>query len=59
MNIDNKKSLADLSGVDWGEPPKSENSLLVRRYELRRMPLRQWGLSDIQRFLEIDFKTDY
>ncbi len=51
--IDFKKSLAELSGVDWGPPPVNGGSLMQQRHILRRRPLVEWSHGELIAFLGI------
>ena len=51
--IDTSKSLAQLTGNDWGDPPESARSLVRERHETRRKPLRDLSSAEIVRFLDM------
>ena len=52
-SIDVTKSLAEITGVDWGPPPINGGSLMQERHILRRRPLVQWSHAELIRFLTI------
>ncbi len=52
-DTDTSKSLAELSGVDWGPPPPRARELVRERHELRRKPIRDWSDEHLQRFLDM------
>ncbi len=56
--IDTSKSLAELSGVDWGPPPAAGSLLLRERHELRRRPIAHFTHAELIRFLEMGFEGD-
>ena len=58
MKIDTSKSLAELSGVDWGPPPAAGSLLVQERHELRRRPIVQLTHAELIRFLDMDFEGD-
>jgi hypothetical protein len=39
--IDTSKSLAELTGVDWGLAPADAGTLVRERHEIRRTPIRK------------------
>jgi hypothetical protein len=47
------KSLAELSGVDWGPPPRGASLLVQERHALRRKPIRDLYTEDLRRLLDI------
>jgi len=49
--IDGSKSLAELTGVDWGPPPPDARLLVQERHETRRTPLAVWTSRELIRFL--------
>lgn len=51
--MDLSKSLAELSGVDWGPPPYGARELVRERHELRRKPIQDWSDEQLQRFLDM------
>lgn len=51
--IDSSKSLAELTGVDWGVAPAGVGSLIQERHELRRTPIRDLSDKLIARLLDI------
>lgn len=52
--IDLSKSLAELTGIDWGPPPPEVGTLIRERHEIRRTPLRDVSDAAIIRFLEMN-----
>jgi hypothetical protein len=46
MNSQDSKTLQELDGVDWGEPPY-QSSLVVNCHRLRRVPLRDFRIEDL------------
>jgi hypothetical protein len=50
---DTSKSLAELSGVDWGPPPAGASELARERHELRRRPIRDLSTEELRRFLDM------
>jgi hypothetical protein len=51
--IDTSKSLAELTGIDWGAAPAEVGTLVRERHELRRTPLRDWSHAAVVRFLDM------
>jgi hypothetical protein len=51
--IDTSKSLAELTGVDWGAAPEGVATLVRERHEIRRTPLRELPEEAIVRFLDM------
>jgi hypothetical protein len=51
--IDTSKSLAELTGVDWGLPPSGASTLVRERHEMRRKPLGQLSPDQIRRLLDM------
>lgn len=51
-------SLAELTGVDWGDTPKDVSTSVRERFEFRRTPLQQLSIEGIERLLAIDFQDD-
>lgn len=51
--IDTSKSLAQLTGIDWGEPPAGVGTLMRERHEIRRTPIRDLPNKAIVRFLDM------
>ena len=51
--IDSSKSLAELTGVDWGLPPLGANTLVRERHELRRKPLGQLSPDQVRQLLDM------
>jgi hypothetical protein len=56
--IDTSKSLADLTGVDWGAAPVEAGTLVRERHEIRRTPLRALPHAAIVRFLDMGSDAD-
>ena len=56
--IDTSKSLAELSGVDWGPPPAGASILVQERHEIRRRPLVRLTQAELIRFLDMNFESD-
>ena len=56
--IDTSKSLAELTGIDWGEAPAGVGTLIRERHEIRRTPLRDLNDKAIVRFLDMGSDTD-
>jgi hypothetical protein len=51
--IDTSKSLAELTGIDWGVAPADAGTLVRERHEIRRTPVRDLPHSAIIRFLDM------
>lgn len=58
MDTDQTKSLAQLTGIDWGPAPEAVGSLVRDRYEFRRTPLGTLSLPALRRLLSLDFQQD-
>ncbi len=58
MFIDKSKSLAEITGIDWGEPPESASFRLKERYECRRCQLKALNLYGLNLLLELEFEND-
>ena len=58
MRIDATKSLAELSGTDWGAPPPQSTFRLRERHEARRCALKKLDFAGIRLLIEIDFERD-
>ena|SRR2546426_3418525 len=58
ITIDTSKSIAELSGVDWGPPPAAASILVQERHELRRRPITRLSHAELIRFLDMDFAGD-
>ena len=57
-DIDTAKSLAELSGVDWGQPPVGASELVRERHELRRRPIRDLSVEQLRRFMDMGCDAD-
>lgn len=57
MHIDASKSLAELTGVDWGPPPQQASSLVQERYVWHRMPLAALPAQALIRFIKCGIDT--
>lgn len=53
LTIDTSKSLAELTGVDWGVAPADAGTLVRERHEIRRTPIRELPNAAIVRFLDM------
>ncbi|HTH46000.1 MAG TPA: hypothetical protein VMB21_00685 [Candidatus Limnocylindria bacterium] len=53
MEIDVTKTLAEITGIDWGPPPDGASSLIQERHSLRRLPIAQLSNPGIVRFLDM------
>ena len=51
--IDTSKSLAELTGIDWGAAPADAGTLVRERHEIRRTPICQLADDAIVRFLDM------
>jgi hypothetical protein len=58
MNSEETKSLAQLTGIDWGTAPESVGSLARDRHELRQTPLGGLSIPALKRLLSLDFQDD-
>jgi len=56
--IDTSKSLAQLTGVDWGPAPADARELVRERHEVRRTPIRELPDTTIVRFLQMGSDAD-
>ena len=52
------KSLADLTGIDWGPPPPGASVLVKERHELRRKPIRELSVEEIRRLLDMGCEAE-
>jgi CDI immunity proteins len=50
IDFDLGRSLQDLEGVDWGEP-NYESSLVIECHRLRRLPLKDFKVENLQRMI--------
>src|SRR4051812_42220890 len=50
-HIDSRKTLAELTGADWGPPPPDARIAVVERHEARRNRLADWTTRELVRFL--------
>jgi hypothetical protein len=58
MDTDATKSLAQLTGIDWGAAPDSAGSLVRDRHEYRQTPLGSLSIPALRRLLSLDFQDD-
>ena len=58
MDTDETKSLAQLTGIDWGTAPEGAGSLVRDRHEFRRTPLGSLSIPALKRPLSLDFQDD-
>jgi len=49
--VDTRKTLAELTGVDWGSPPDDDRVAIVERHVARRKRLADWTTRELVRFL--------
>jgi len=56
--IDTSKSLAELTGVDWGVAPAEAGTLVRERHEIRRTSIRDLPHTAIVRFLDMGSDAD-
>jgi len=56
--IDTSKSLAELTGIDWGAAPAEVGTLVRERHEIRRTPIRDLSPAAIVRFLDMGSDPD-
>jgi hypothetical protein len=49
--VDTRKTLAELTGVDWGPPPPEDRVAIVERHVTRRKRLADWTTRELVRFL--------
>lgn len=57
-DIDKSKSLAELTGIDWGVAPDDAGTLVRERHEIRRTPVGDLPDAAIVRFLDMGSDTD-
>lgn len=57
-NIDVSKSLAELTGIDWGAAPAGAGTLVRERHHIRRTPIRELPDAAIVRFLDMGSDVD-
>ena len=50
IDFDLGRSLQDLEGLDWGEP-NYESSLVIECHRLRRLPLNEFNVENLQRMI--------
>lgn len=50
IDFDMGRSLQELEGVDWGEP-NYESSLVIECHRLRRVPLKEFDVENLQRMI--------
>ncbi|MDB6174096.1 MAG: hypothetical protein JWL59_3407 [Chthoniobacteraceae bacterium] len=58
MGPDVTKSLAQLTGVDWGMAPEKASSLVRDRHEFRQTPMGSLSIPALTRLLALDFQGD-
>ncbi len=58
MKTDKTKSIAELTGDDWGSTPSAASFRLRERYEIRRKQLVELSIPEIKLLLEIDYQND-
>lgn len=56
--IDTSKSLAELTGIDWGVAPADAGTLVRERHEIRRTPIRDLPHVAVVRFLDMGSDAD-
>ena len=56
--IDTSKSLAELTGVDWGVAPADAGTLVRERHEIRRTSIQNLPHAAIVRFLDMGSDVD-
>jgi hypothetical protein len=56
--FDTNRSLQDLEGSDWGEPPAS-SYLVTTCYRLRRTPIREFSVEDLRIMIGQEIGLDY
>jgi hypothetical protein len=56
--IDTSKSLAELTGIDWGSAPAEAGTLVRERHQLRRTPIHDLPHDAIVRFLDMGSDAD-
>src|SRR5689334_1688090 len=57
--IDTSKSLAELTGTDWGAAPSAARELVRERHELHRTPVRDLTDESIARLLDMGVGTEF
>jgi hypothetical protein len=55
---DTSKSLAELTGVDWGLAPADAGTLVRERHEIHRTPIRDLPHAALVRFLDMGSDAD-
>jgi hypothetical protein len=58
MNSQDSKTLQELDGVDWGEPPY-QSSLVVNCHRLRRVPLRDFRVEDLDLMIRQEISLNW
>jgi hypothetical protein len=58
VTLDGRKSLAQLTGVDWGEAPENVSSVIRERHEFRQTPIKELSIPGLQRLVTLDFQND-
>lgn len=58
MDIDETKSLAQLTGIDWGIAPPGAGSLVRERHEFRKTALDKLPISALKLLISLDFQED-
>lgn len=53
ITIDQSKSLAELTGIDWGPPPAAASILVQERHEIRRRSIALLSNAELIRFLDL------
>lgn len=48
MSVDRTRSLQDLEGTDWGEPPESATYLIATCHRLHRKRLQEFSVEDLR-----------
>jgi len=56
--IDTSKSLAELTGIDWGAAPPEAGTLVRERHEIRRTPISDLPHAAVVRFLGMGSDAD-
>ncbi len=57
--MDTSKSLAELTGTDWGPPPPAASSLIQERHVFRRTPLKNLTDNALMRLLDIGCEYEF
>jgi hypothetical protein len=57
--MDTSKSLAELSGTDWGPAPPAASELIRERHNYRRTPIRDLTEHGLIRLLNLGFDNDF